>query len=345
MMMQENELGGKLLASVSRSFYLTLKALPEGLREPLSMAYLLARAADTLADTSGIVESLKRDCLEEFGRLVQSCDRDEAGEAALCACLTSEFVPLQEDADEANLLQRLPEAFEAVRQYPERQLANIRGVLGPIILGQLLDIARFPVDGHLRALQTATELDDYTWMVAGCVGEFWTMLCLEELSDAFREGTDLVAQIQRGSRFGKGLQLVNILRDLGKDARMGRCYLPLEELDSSGVTIAEVQLDLSRLQPLLPKWQNQCREHLLAGIDYMDAVEHKRLRYATSLPLLLGVRTLALMEKATWEQRLAGVKVSRGEMTKIMFDAGIASLRQGGIRKLAENLAGKIRRE
>ncbi len=336
--MEESELGGKLLASVSRSFYLTLKALPEGLREPLSMAYLLARAADTLADTSGIAESLKMDCLEEFDRLIQGDVRDEAGEKVLWERLVREFVPLQEDADEASLLQRLPEAFAAVRQYPARQLANIRGVLKPIVQGQLLDIERFPVDGQLRALGTALELDDYTWLVAGCVGEFWTKLCAEELKDAFSKGTSIEEQVQRGIRFGKGLQLVNILRDLGKDAAMGRCYLPAEEMAAQGISIEEVKVDLAKLEPLLPKWQALCREHLLAGIEYLDAVEHKRLRYATSLPLLLGVRTLALMEVATWEQRLAGVKVSRAEVTKIMFDAGIASLRRSGIRKLAEGM-------
>jgi len=44
--------GGALLASVSRSFYLTIKALPCKLREPVGLGYLLARAADTIADST-----------------------------------------------------------------------------------------------------------------------------------------------------------------------------------------------------------------------------------------------------------------------------------------------------
>ena len=43
---------GPLLKSVSRSFYLTLRVLPAGMRDPVGLAYLLARAADTVADTS-----------------------------------------------------------------------------------------------------------------------------------------------------------------------------------------------------------------------------------------------------------------------------------------------------
>ena len=41
-----------LLKDVSRAFYLTLRVLPGGLREPIGLAYLLARAADTIADTT-----------------------------------------------------------------------------------------------------------------------------------------------------------------------------------------------------------------------------------------------------------------------------------------------------
>lgn len=335
-MMEEHELGGKLLASVSRSFYLTLKALPAGLREPLSMAYLLARAADTLADTAGVSQSLKMDCLGEFDRLVQSNLRDEAAEREFCARLLREFVPMQSDADEAMLLQRLPEAFDALRKYPDRQLMNIRGVLAPIVRGQMLDVSRFPVDGELRALRSEEELDEYTWLVAGCVGEFWTKLCAEELQDAFSKSTTTEQQMERGIRFGKGLQLVNILRDIGKDFAMGRCYLPQDTLSKNGIFLGGLRRDPSLLLPLLPIWQERCREHLLCGLEFVSNVEHRRLRYAVALPLLLGVRTLALLETVTWEQRMAGVKVSRGEVAKIMVEAGIASLRANGIRKMVE---------
>ncbi len=47
-----SEILGPLLKGVSRSFYLTLRILPTGMRDPIGLAYLLARAADTIADTS-----------------------------------------------------------------------------------------------------------------------------------------------------------------------------------------------------------------------------------------------------------------------------------------------------
>ena len=50
----ERELGGDLLASVSRSFYLSLKILPSEIRSAACLGYLLARATDTVADTDAI---------------------------------------------------------------------------------------------------------------------------------------------------------------------------------------------------------------------------------------------------------------------------------------------------
>jgi len=333
-----DELGGKLLEGVSRSFYLTLKALPQGLREPLSLAYLLARAADTLADTERIPEALKTECLREFDRLLQSEARDASGEAALCARLRRDFMPLQTDKNEAHLLERLHEALEALRKFPLHQFANIRSVLAPIVRGQMLDIERFPADGQLRALNKTADLDEYTWLVAGCVGKFWTKLCAEDLKDEFSSDVTTAQMIEWGTRFGKGLQLVNILRDIGKDLALGRCYFPSEELEAHGINVASVHREPSLLRPLLPKWQNLCREHLACGVDYIEAVQHKRLRFATSLPLLLGIRTLNQIESATWPERIAGVKISRADVGKVMFEAGIAVLRRGGIRRLAEKM-------
>ena len=45
---ERQQLFRDILKGVSRSFYLTLRVLPAELREPIVLAYLLARAADTL---------------------------------------------------------------------------------------------------------------------------------------------------------------------------------------------------------------------------------------------------------------------------------------------------------
>lgn len=337
--MEEHPLGGKLLAGVSRSFYLTLKALPGVLREPLSIAYLLARAADTVADTATVPDGVRLERLRELDWLVQSVEWDDGAGQRFCAAMERDFAQGQTDANEAELMRRLPELFHAFRELSTRQIANTRGVLSPIIHGQRLDIERFPVDGRLRSLGTAAELDEYTWLVAGCVGEFWTKLCAEEEPSAFVKSVALDHLTELGRRYGQGLQLVNILRDVAKDSSMGRCYFPREEMEAHGFDLDAVHRDLAVLAPVCEKWQRACREHLQCGIAYVESVAVKRLRYAAALPLLIGLRTLGLIEQADWPQRRRGVKVSRGEVAQIAIDAGIAVLRSGGLRGLAKKLA------
>ena len=60
-----NELLTGLLKDVSRSFYLTLRVLPNSIRPQIGLAYLLARTTDTIADT-GLVP------LEQRLRLLQA---------------------------------------------------------------------------------------------------------------------------------------------------------------------------------------------------------------------------------------------------------------------------------
>ena len=48
---EQARLLGPVLKGTSRAFYLTLRVLPGNLRKPLGIAYLLARTADTIADT------------------------------------------------------------------------------------------------------------------------------------------------------------------------------------------------------------------------------------------------------------------------------------------------------
>ncbi|MBZ4359581.1 squalene/phytoene synthase family protein, partial [Mycobacterium tuberculosis] len=45
---------------------------------------------------------------------------------------------------------------------------------------------------------------------------------------------------EKGIRFGKALQMTNILRDCGKDLRIGRCYLPDDVLGAHGLGVADL---------------------------------------------------------------------------------------------------------
>jgi len=201
--------------------------------------------------------------------------------------------------------------------------AEVRGVLEKITRGQTLDLERFGAGGAIRALSSAEELDEYTYLVAGCVGEFWTRICFAHVRN-FSERPEAEMR-ELGVRYGQGLQLINILRDAGTDLRHGRCYFPANELRSVGVTPEEVLGGPMPVEPILRKWREQAERGVEAGIDYACAIRSRRIRFATALPALIGARTLALVRKAgpkVFEQRL---KVPRAEVRKMIAMSALAS--------------------
>src|SRR5260370_41808091 len=60
-----------ILRSVSRSFYLSIRFLPVRLRQPVALAYLLARTTDTVADTARISGTFRRKTLQTLSKAIQ----------------------------------------------------------------------------------------------------------------------------------------------------------------------------------------------------------------------------------------------------------------------------------
>ena len=321
-----------LLRGVSRSFYLSIRLLPRPLRVPVGLAYLLARATDTLADTAELPAADRAAMLQA---LASAIDGQQAAELSRVA---SEFAPRQHDEEERRLILALPECLAALQALERPDRDDIRAVLRHITRGQLLDVERFAPAGPTRALASATELDEYTYLVAGSVGEFWTDLCLRHLP-AF---ATLPAPRMRelGRAYGCGLQLVNILRDAGADLAAGRCYLPADELAAQGLAPADAASRPELLHPVWLRWLAEADARLLQGMHYAEAVESRRVRAASALPALLGVRTLALL-RATGPGALGRkVKVPRAEVRALLLRLALTLAGRASLRSQFDRLRG-----
>lgn len=321
--MTQSDLGGSLLKSVSRSFYLTLRALPKALREPISLAYLLARASDTIADTTGISADAKSRHLRAFGAMLEHGIEQEKL-AALRAEITT---PHQ---GEQMLIAELSRCFTWLAAQRADDRADIVEVLKKITRGQKLDVLRFQDATRVVALQNVAELEEYTYLVAGCVGEFWTKLCFRHLRNFSRENE--APMREWGINFGKGLQLVNILRDLPTDLRAGRCYLPADKLNAA-------ELDFKNPdQKVFDRWLRRAEQLLDDAFRYIEATRSWRLRYACFLPWYLGVRTLVLLRQTPPHETSQRVKVSRSEVKTALIFAGFAAVSNVVLRRLQKRL-------
>jgi farnesyl-diphosphate farnesyltransferase len=318
------DLGGPLLASVSRSFYLTIRLLPAPLRGPIGLAYLLARASDTIADSPDLSAETRLRHLAAFWQMIRT------GEPTGLEELRQEITSPHDG--ECTLIACLDDCLTWLGSLEQKNRGEIVGVLEKIIRGQTLDLQRFGDGHHVIALQSAAELEEYTYLVAGCVGEFWTRLCLHHLPNCANLG---LADLRRlGANFGKGLQLVNILRDLPADLRNGRCYLPEPELRAAGTSPAPLSHDPTKAQPVFDRWLKQAAAYLDDGFRYITALRSPRLRAGCFLPWYLGMKTLELMEKNPPLASGEKVKVSRSTVRKALALSAPVAFSDSALRSL-----------
>ena len=308
---QRQQLLGDLLKGVSRSFYLTIRVLPGELRWPVGLAYLLARAADTIADTRLVQLPQRLENLVLFREQV-------AGPAGLepLQRIGRALTDKQSVSKERELLTSLPSIFSMLEASPDPDKSLIRSVVATLTLGMESDLTTFPVEysGLVGCIESANELDRYTYLVAGCVGAFWTTITMAHTPAV--QNWDKETMCQTGVVFGKALQLTNVLRDVPRDLRNGRCYLPRADLSGLGISPEELldSTSSNAARPVLVKWIETALEHYTAAEEYLLAIPGRcvRLRLAALWPILIGLATLArLARNASWLDPARTSRVSR----------------------------------
>ena len=246
----------RLLREHARTFALTLRLLPRDLREPLGIAYLLARTSDTIADARGIPSERRLALLEGLKALLAA---DNPGSWRIEGA--EELSP-----QERELIDAYPELIHELQRMPDRP--GILSLWRAILEGQLFDLRRF---GPEALPLNRDELERYCGLVAGIVGEFWTRLI------AIHAPGQLTLPVEEmillGIAYGKGLQLVNIMRDRAEDRALGRVYVREENLPV--------------LFTLADDW-------LRSGERYLAGLRPGRILMASSLPLDLARPTLGL---------------------------------------------------
>jgi farnesyl-diphosphate farnesyltransferase len=327
------QLTGSVLRSVSRSFYLSIRLLPRRLREPVGLAYLLARATDTLADSSSVPVPIRKENLRILSSAIQNGSSDDS-----IAEVQRSFAPLQNNESERSLILLLRQCLDRLAQVDQSDRAQIRIVLAKITTAQMLDLERFTDPSKIHALGSAAELQEYTYLIAGCVGEFWTELCTRHVRSFSERSTADMREL--GKSYGMGLQLINILRDAQSDLRVGRCYFPADELAGAGLLPTDLVGHPIAVKPIFEKWLSQAENGLKAGMEYVAAIGERRVRTATALPALIGARTIALLRSAGPVALQQKIKVPRQEV-RAMLGGVVITL--GSRRALADMFQKNLR--
>lgn len=315
----KQELLRDLLKQVSRLFYTTLVVVPADVRDQVSLAYLFARAADTIADTE-LIDRPRR--LDLLGQLKAQFVNDQLIWTQIQE-IQQAVAPIQQDSAERILLERLEDCFKLFQTFSPDDRRRIQRLMSTLTQGMEMDLVVFhgTTAEDLTVLKTLDDLDRYTYYVAGCVGEFWTdLMCAHRTALASWKVQEMS---EVGVRFGKGLQLTNIVKDIAHDLQRGRCYVPAPMLAEAGLTGRDLldQRNRARFQPVLSKLVRMAVEHLDQGWLYAMAIPRyeTRLRLSCMWPILSAGESLKLvMNSPDLLNPAVKVKIPRSQVYQIM---------------------------
>ena len=303
-----------ILEGTSRSFYLSLKELPNSIRPQVSLLYMLARTSDTIADSEQGDASDLLLALESYNDFSQ-------GKTSSLLDISS-LAESQRNKSEASLLRNVEKIVSKIADFSESDQKAIRHCLGIIIGGQILDLQRFSSDeGTILSLESDEELDDYAYRVAGSVGEFWTRMSLDHIFKLKEENLE-VELFEKGIRFGKALQMINILRDIPADLSLGRCYIPRGKMERYGITPTDLlePSSMDSFRPLYDEYLDLTDEYLTSAVQYIEMLPHWkfRLRAACMFPVIIGKRTVSKLREGNVLDPSNRIKIDRSEIKDVI---------------------------
>ena len=327
----------EILPAASRTFALSIRALPGTLGRAVLAAYLICRIADTVEDERTIAPPDKARLLDAL----LGCFEGQTRAAAFPDLVP----PLGGDPQHARLVRHAPDVFLVYRSLPSRTRAHVRRWVEEMVRGMRLFVLRHP-DG-IR-IQTLDEFREYCYYVAGTVGYMLTDLWHEHSSAIDRRR--YVRLRRHAQAFGRALQTVNILKDVAQDAAdENSIYLPEQTLRRHGSGhatllaphfVARNHAAVTELVELAWRDLEEARVYVLALPRRAVAI-----RLFCIFPLLFAYATLRDLTRTTAMLTPSGApKISRREVKRLLLGGSLLVMSNRGVRWLTERAEGGSRR-
>ena len=296
-----------VLPKVSRTFAPTIRMLPNKLTVQVTVAYLLCRIADTVEDDENLTKLEKQKYLMTFANIFTQNDPElrikfvEGIQKVPDHCVD---VILMKD------LQKVLHVFDSFNH-------EVQKMIGIWVVEMVMGMKKFAQAksrGKFQFLKSMKDLDEYTYYVAGTVGHLLTAL----FAHFSQQITPVVVQrLEKFSEsFGKGLQMVNIIRDMNTDLKRGQSYIPDEILQKYHLTRKSIfdQKNSEQVEQMFNELVQVATDHLDNALAYIVNIpkEEARIRLFCLLPLFWAMQTLRLIQQNTLALlRKDSIKISR----------------------------------
>ena len=293
----------EILKPVSRSFYLSIRILPATMRPSIAIAYLLARAADTLCDSANLDTHTKTNYLHRLQQLLQD---NSVNTESLNAVIPHILHP-----GEKHLISQLDKIHQLYLELDELDHSLVKKVVMTLTSGMEKDLTLTPNEKGIATIKTHSQLEEYIYLVAGCVGEFWTKISIKHTPELSHWDEKRMSQL--GIEFGKALQLTNILKDIEEDFQNERCYLPEEKLREQ------------KQEVVVENYVTLAKQYYQSASEYTLKIPRRciRLRLAAIWPIMIGIKTLNQLSATKANAVTHRNKIKRSDVYKIILVSGI----------------------
>ncbi len=297
----------EMLPRVSRTFALSIRALPSSLRDAVCVAYLLCRVVDTIEDDASI-RSRRASLFDAFDRALASAAAGAGDASGTEFERLATWMKLGPTDDERELVAHAGSVFRVYRSLSEAQRTAILPHVAEMSEGMREYSTRADAAEHGLRLRDLADLERYCYFVAGTVGGLLTSLFLETLGgtpspERSASDIDIPKLRERATSFGLGLQLVNIVKDVASDFERGDCFLPEAMAESNGFALEDTLDPLARSKSLalIRTLCDRARHHLDRAAEYTmswprDSEAAKNIRLFCAVPLALAYATLREVE-------------------------------------------------
>ena len=333
----------KILPKVSRTFAPTIQRLPQPLFLQATVAYLLCRVADTIEDSEILTIKQKKRLLETYAHILE---REKATQEL--TVFMSQISSLPQEGADYELVHNVPIILTVYNTFPKNVKKGTSTWVVEMISGMRKFVQAKNNSSH-NFLKTLKDLDDYIYYVAGTVGNLITTLFSHH-------SHNITHKISRRLKkyavpVGKGLQLVNIIRDMPDDWKCNRSYMPNELLKKYNLTRQSIfdRQNQQRSTKMLNELIEIALVYLDAALQYIVTIPkaERSIRLSCLLPLFWALQTLYTIKKNInkfFEKEKIKIsrKILRVELCRAYFNVFSNRLIQRRYVKFRDEIAGTL---
>jgi farnesyl-diphosphate farnesyltransferase len=277
----------QVLSKVSRTFAPTIRMLPKRLYLPVTVAYLLCRIADTVEDEASLSKEKKEDLLLTYADMFKQEEKQNKTKFIEGVA----FIP--DHNTDVSLTKNLERVLSVYKTFhPE-----VQKMIATWVVEMTLGMKKYSQSSAKRKkqfLHSMKELDEYMYYVAGTVGHMLTSLFTffsKKITPTLYRKLEFFSE-----SFGKGLQLVNIIRDMAGDLKRGQSYIPDEILTKYKLTRQSIfeTRNQKNAELMFDELVQTAVGHLDKALAYVVLIpkEETRIRLFCLLPIFWAMQTL-----------------------------------------------------